>query len=284
MPKTLTKNELKNEIKATKKIIEILKKYSRDIIKRDINVGDIIVFNNELCFVSEKGKNTVLKFYSEEKKSIRLYKFLTKKAPLNSYSVFVDGASLMKDLMGEELADDYSKETQVIKKGNYVSFEMDGKTHYGAVEKSGKKVRVVMKNLGEVEAHKSKFTVIETPVMKIHDALKDWSCVSYKENKQMSEETICFSTVVKNKNKKMFEASNRGHGGEMDVRHAVMETNPYDAYKELEKAIKISALAVLTEEEIKDKSLFFDVVETYILWYNIFRKMHISWEDYIINY
>lgn len=243
------------------------------VLKREAKVGDVVKFQDNLCYIAEMGKKTILRLFDKESKEIRLYQFKT--VP-RLYDVIVDGESMLS----EELSKDYKKMFTKLKKGDFVSFMENDKREYGTVLKGGKKPTVLLKNgLQEITASHMLFDKEDTPKpVEIPVLLKDWSCVSYKENKLMSEETIAFSTYVKNKNKKVFTASNAGHGGCMDVRHATKE-NPYEYHNEFEALIKKSILELFPDEN--ERPAMYDVVEDYVLWYNQGRKLNITWYQHL---
>ena len=101
------------------------------------------------------------------------------------------------------------------KKGDVVDvLAPDGNTLRGIVTKVAKVYATVRTLHSEVDAPFDLITTADaTPGADASDAMKDYDVKSYKEHRELSEETEAFSAKITYRGKVVLEASNNGHGG-----------------------------------------------------------------------
>lgn len=244
---------------------------------------DVVLYNNDLCFIEKIGvraKAILQKESSDNQLKLAYYTLDTKNKMFNI--IFDD----IKDAMTPEFYEYYLKQTRTLKKGDYVSFNHNEELCYGTIVKGGSNTVNVLEKSGrfEISGHQSIFTIEkDLPVIEIPEELKEWSFVGFKEHKEFSEETIAFNVTVKKGNKKMFAASNRGYGGCMETHTLVKsDSSTVRAEKEFNDAV-IASIQRLFKDEPQMPTLS-EMDETYILWFNTYRKLNVTWKEHLKNY
>lgn len=271
-------NELKQKNEELEKDIELAK---MKLAKKNgkAKVGDVIHFQGNVCFVEKAGAKGVIVLESKdstpETPKFSCYKNINFNS--RTFDVLLYGT----DVLSKELKDFYDKTFMSLSKGDYVSFIEDGEKQFGTVVKGGKKPTVLCGDF-EIKGSASIFTVEKQPEVEIPEELKEWSFVGYKEHKQLSEETLAFNVTVKRDKKKVFAASNRGHGGCMEVHAVVGDVSPWEHSKAFEQAVKDSIVRLYPDESNRPSMTEMD--ESYILWYNVERKLNIQWVDFLKSY
>jgi hypothetical protein len=183
--------------------------------------ADIIEFKAKLleepiiCIVTKGGGSLVLSFYSEETKGFRKYIDVVPNADRMKISTYAK--------MPQKLKEKYDFEFKTLKKGASVEFKDNGTTYQGVVTKGGNKPSVVYENgTLEIKGHASLFTEIDDSKFEKDEpsVMDKWSVVSFKEHKELSDESTAFSAYIALNGKKIFCVKHDGCGGEMTT-HSV---------------------------------------------------------------
>ena len=178
---------------------------------------DIILFRNKVCIVRKAGVKGEVLTWSEEHKSIRIFKNVN----LNAQSFELrDRTNLHTKL--REL---YDRETMTISKGKYVKFQTkEHGTLKGCVIRGGR-VPIVLTDDGvsEYKVQACHLHEIDAPVIDIPEELKKWSIKNFKHGTNNLE---CFPSFTADLYKnlgpnkrpmKVGSYSNSGDGSEMRI-------------------------------------------------------------------
>jgi hypothetical protein len=175
-------------------------------------------------------------------------------------------------------------QNDVLKKGTRVKFNQDGKILYGTVSKgstinkdgASSSVKVVVDG-GKfvVTGHPLCFRKDNTPMPRDLPSVMDkYSVTSYKEHKDMSDETVCFSAKICLNGKPFLNTSNTGCGGPNEYHLISGSQEDLDIFFEDAKTWNI---------QFGDKKPY-EPEDTWVSWYTLYRPYGETAKSYISNY
>ncbi|MDA0146462.1 hypothetical protein OCT63_19735 [Vibrio sp. RW] len=228
----------------------------------------VVKCNNQICLVLKGGKKGELVFWSEEKKSFRVYKDVNLHSPLISV---VD-----IKLAPPQLRERHAKATMTVSNGQYVSFIFGTEKVFGTVIRGGRKATVLDSKgkyaYPQVPAHE--LTIEDKPIIEAPETLARYSVKKFKLNKELSDDTTAFSAALylqvapKKRAKLIAHVSNNGMGCPMQI-----DVADNDAYDEFSKKVKQTS----QERGLSE----FEVDEQFILWLGHYKQLNVSFDDYI---
>jgi hypothetical protein len=243
--------------------------------------GDIVQIENHTAYVVNAKAGVVdLVRYDDASKQLKVIKRISEVHP----AIRSIGNLSMHPALKARYELDFTK----LSKGQYVEFvDAKGIKHTGVVEKGGTKISVVYDEGTMVcKGPASLFKVIAKPEMKEEPSvMDDWTVVGFKEHKDMSEETVAFTGKVAFRGKVVFEVSNRGHGGCMDIyliaSNLISDNSDVKSKSLLEKFQK-DAVAWAKQFGLKGEPI--EVDESWVLWFATERPLGITAKKYFENH
>lgn len=123
-----------------------------------------------------------------------------------------DGTSqpISKEL--QAVADEANGKTVPIKRGQIVSYEMNGEACTGRVEKGGKTVIVTYRHGGQIKGPARDFTPCPAPVIEPDSELADWD-VGNMQDEGKGQDFLRWTATVTHKGTPAFKAVCDGDGG-----------------------------------------------------------------------